>query len=309
MITSLFRKSTPLNYSLILVSVFFFFFIYQIQLGSELKLGLSFIEKAALLLVILVSLFVINFIVKKNGLSKDSSYTVLFYFLFLLIFPSVWNNIYLMLSNFFLLLALRRLISMGTNKAIKEKIFDASLWIFLASLFHFWAILFIILVFVAIVFHASRDYRNWALPFIAFFTIGTLFVLSTLILNTDRISILLESAQINYKIDYFVNNYENLALSLYATVSLFFIVSIALTFSNRPLMLHATYKKTVLAFFIGVAVFIISPNKSSDLLVFTFAPLTILATSHIEIVSVKWQKEVVLVGVILISFFCFFAQL
>jgi len=309
MITRLFRKSTPLNYSLILISVFFFFYIYQIQAKSTFKSELSLIEKLVILVSILASLFIINFIVKKNGLSKDSTYTALFYFLFLLFFPSVWNNPSMMLSNLLLLLALRRLISMGSNKAIKEKIFDASLWIFVAALFHFWAILFIILVFVAIIFHASRDYRNWVLPFIAFFTIGTLFLLSTLITNANWISVLLENAQINYKIDYFQNNYENLALSLYATVSLFFIVSIALTLSSRPLMLHATYKKIVLAFFIGVAVFVLSPNKNSDLLVFTFAPLAVLATSHIEIISVKWQKEVVLLGVILTGMFCFFSQL
>jgi len=289
--------------------VFFFFYIYQIQAKSTFKSELSLIEKLVILVSILASLFIINFIVKKNGLSKDSTYTALFYFLFLLFFPSVWNNPSMMLSNLLLLLALRRLISMGSNKAIKEKIFDASLWIFVAALFHFWAILFIILVFVAIIFHASRDYRNWVLPFIAFFTIGTLFLLSTLITNANWISVLLENAQINYKIDYFQNNYENLALSLYATVSLFFIVSIALTLSSRPLMLHATYKKIVLAFFIGVAVFVLSPNKNSDLLVFTFAPLAVLATSHIEIISVKWQKEVVLLGVILTGMFCFFSQL
>jgi len=289
--------------------VFFFFYIYQIQAKSTFKSELSLIEKLVILVSILASLFIINFIVKKNGLSKDSTYTALFYFLFLLFFPSVWNNPSMMLSNLLLLLALRRLISMGSNKAIKEKIFDASLWIFVAALFHFWAILFIILVFVAIIFHASRDYRNWVLPFIAFFTIGTLFLLSTLITNANWISVLLENAQINYKIDYFQNNYENLALSLYATVSLFFIVSIALTLSSRPLMLHATYKKIVLAFFIGVAVFVLSPNKNSDILVFTFAPLAVLATSHIEIISVKWQKEVVLLGVILTGMFCFFSQL
>jgi hypothetical protein len=46
------------------------------------------------------------------------------------------------------LLALRRLISLQSMKASKEKIFDASLWVFIASLFHFWSILFIVLIFI-----------------------------------------------------------------------------------------------------------------------------------------------------------------
>ena len=65
--------------------------------------------------------------------------------LFLLFFPSIWNDFNLLISNFFILLALRRLLSMHSAKAPKEKIFDASLWIFFASFFHFWSILFILL--------------------------------------------------------------------------------------------------------------------------------------------------------------------
>jgi hypothetical protein len=109
--------------------------------------------------------------------------------------------------------------------------------------------------------------------------------------------------------DYFINNYQNLALSVYATIGLFFVASLLLTLSNRPLILHSSYKKIISAFFIGILVFIISPNKSNDLLVFTFAPLAMLATSHIEIAQIKWQKEIVLAGVIICGFYAFFSQL
>jgi hypothetical protein len=54
----------------------------------------------------------------------------------LILFPSVFNNSNLLVANFFLLLAIRRMISLQTLKAPKEKIFDASIWIFIASLFH-----------------------------------------------------------------------------------------------------------------------------------------------------------------------------
>jgi hypothetical protein len=74
-------------------------------------------------------------------------------------------------------------------------------------------------------------------------------------------------------------------------------------------MLHSSYKKIISAFFIGVVIFVISPNKSNDLLVFTIAPLTMMATSHIEIAQVKWQKEVVLFVLIILGIFSFFSQL
>jgi hypothetical protein len=130
-----------------------------------------------------------------------------------------------------------------------------------------------------------------------------------LFFDVTYIQKLLSQTAVNYKINYFVNNYQNLALSIYATIALFFVVSLLLSLSNRPLMLHSSYKKIISAFFIGVVIFVISPYKSNDLLVFTIAPLAMMATSHIEIAQVKWQKEVVLFALIILGIFSFFSQL
>ena len=169
MITSIFKKSTPINYSLMGIMMVLFFFLYQFHATAISNSSIEIAKKAGILVILFASLFISNFIVKKNGLTKDSSYTILFYFIFLLFFPSVLNNINLLLANFFILLSMRRLVSLQTLKAPKEKIFDAALWIFVASLFHFWCILFLLLVYISIIFHVSRDYRNWLIPFVAFF--------------------------------------------------------------------------------------------------------------------------------------------
>jgi len=309
MITSLFRKSTPLNYSIVIIAIVFFFFVYEIKHVSGDNSTLHLTSKAILLGIIFGSFFLVNFIVKKNGLSKDSAYTVLFYLIFMLFFPSVWNNGTLILSNFFILMSMRRLLSLHSLKSTKEKIFDASLWVFLAALFHFWSILFIILVFISILFHAARDYRNWFLPFIAFFGVAVIFVLTAIVFEKPWIGHLLHQAVADVNFNYFTNNYQNLALSIYATIGLFFVASLLLTISNRPLILHASYKKIISAFFIGIAVLVISTNKSNDLLIFSFAPLAMMATSHIEIAQIKWQKEIALAAVILCGIFAFFLQL
>ena len=309
MITSLFRKSTPLNYTLIILGVLLGFYIVQIHVNLEDITGFIFIKDLFLLSILYASLFTANFIAKKNGLSKDSAFTVLFYFLFLLFFPSVWNNFNLLISNFFILLALRRLLSMHSAKAPKEKIFDASLWIFFAAIFHFWSILFILLVFISVLFNTARDYRNWILPFISFFVATTVFVLAALFFETNWISVLFENMKISYKIDYFENNYQNLGLSIYATITLFFLVSMIFSISKRALILQSSFNKIIAAIIIGIFIFIISPNKSNDILIYTIAPLAIMATSHIEMTKVKLQKEIILGLLIICSFFVFFAQL
>lgn len=309
MITSVFKKSTPLNFSLVVILILVFFLMYQFQDVSWMNSGILILKKALILGVLLASVLITNFVAKKNGMSKDSTYTIFFYFLFLLFFPSVLDNLNLVVSNFFILLALRRLISLQSLKASNEKIFDASLWIFVAALFHFWSILFIILVFISIIFHVSGDFKKWVLPFIGLFIVGIISIFLSMIFNVSIIDFMTNSVKTNFEINYFTNNYQNGALSIYATVALFFIISMFATLSHRPLLLHTSFKKIIASFFIGVLIFVISPNKSNDLLVFTFAPMAIMATSHIEVAQLKLKQEMVLFVLIACSLFAFFSQL
>ena len=309
MITSVFKKSTPLNYSLVVILILVFFFIFQIKDPSWVSSYFLAFQKVSLLCFILASFFLINFIVKKNGLSKDNGYTIFFYLLCILFFPTIFNNSNVIYANFFILLALRRLISLQSLKASKEKIFDASVWILIASLFQFWCILFLILVFISIVFHVSRDYRNWILPFIALIAVSIIFLLISLIFHIDVIEFFQKRAVIDFNINYFKNNYENGALSIYVAVALFFVVSMLSTLSNRPQIVHSSYKKVVACFFIALVVYIVSPDKSNDLLLFSIAPLTIMAASHVEYMQQKLNNEIVFYVLILCSLFTFFAQL
>jgi hypothetical protein len=309
MITSVFKKSTPLNLILVVILMLVFFLIYQFQDFTWTNSAISIFQKAGLFVILLGSVFITNFVAKRNGLSKDSSYTIFFYFLFLLFFPSALDNAKLIASNLFILLALRRLISLQSLKASKEKIFDASLWIFVAALFHFWSILYIVLVFISIIFHVSRDYRNWILPFIAFFIVGILFLVFSITFDKSIIEFVSAHAATNFQLNYFTNNYQNGAFSIYLTVALFFIISMLASLSSRPLLLHASFKKIIASFFIGIVIFLISPDKSNDLLLFTFAPLAIMATSHIEMKQLKLKQEMVLAVLILCSLFAFFSQL
>jgi hypothetical protein len=254
-------------------------------------------------------MFISSFIAKRNGLTRDSAFTIFFYLLFLLFFPSVLNNANLIIANFFILLAIRRLVSLQSLKTSKEKIFDASFCIFVATLFHFWSILFILLVFISIILHVARDYRNWILPFIALLSVLILFLIFTTYFDINSLELLFKGVQTNFEIDYFTNYYQNGAFSIFATIALFFIVSIFITLSSKPQLLHTSYKKIIASFFIGILVFVVSANKSSDLLIFTIAPLSILATTHIEMPQIKLNQELVFYSLIVCSMFAFFSQL
>jgi hypothetical protein len=309
MITSLFKKSTPINFAFVFIMLLFFFLTTQFhQVGAVFSFRFL-AEKTMLFITIFACFFTGNFIIKKNGLSKDSAFTILFYLLLLLFFPSVMNNFKLFLANFFILLALRRLLSLQTSKSQKQKIFDASLWVFVATLFHFWSILFIVLVFISILFHTARDYRTWFLPFIAFFISMVLLFFFDLLFDINNVGKLIANSESNFEINYFINNYQNLALSLFAPISLFFIANLIFTISSRPITLHSTYKKIIAAFFIGILVFVFSPNKSNEMLIFTFTPLAFAMTIFIETPQSKAKTELFFLMVVSCSLFAFFSQL
>lgn len=309
MITTIFSKSRPFNYVLVTLLLILCFFLYQLKITEWLHSVESVAKKAILLGLLVASLFISNFITKKNGLSKDNTYPFLFFFIFVILFPTTLGNANLIISNFVILLALRRLISLQSLVTPKEKIFDASMWIFLAALFHFWSILFIGLVFVSIALHVARDYKNWILPYIAFFTIGTLYAVFITIYDTSLLSHLLDGAVISFNFDYFTNKYQNIAISIYAAITVLFLFSQLVALPNKPLIHHNSYKKIIIAFFIGFTIYIVSPDKNNSILIYTFMPLAVMATSYFEGIKIKWTQEVTAIIVVGLSFLSFFMQL
>jgi hypothetical protein len=309
MITSVFKKSTPFNYTLIILSLLIFFIVYQFKDNLDLKNGLEITITVCALGVFFASFFIINFIVKKNRLTKDSSYSLFFYLLLLLFFPAVFLDNKLILSNFFIFLALRRLISIQTQKAVKEKIFDASIWILIASIFHFWAILFLILVYSSILFHVSRDYKNWLIPLVAAFTVSILFVFFSLLIDKTFITTYLSSGIYSFKIDYFNNQFQNISFSIYVVFALYFLFTAITSLQSKPLNMQSSYKQIIMTFLVSIVIFIVSDNKSNELLLFSFFPLAVMATNDIEYSPVKIRNEIVLLIFILAGFFCYFSQL
>lgn len=72
---------------------------------------------------------------------------------------------------------------------------------------------------------------------------------------------------------------------------------------------QSSYKKVIMWFVLGIVIYFLSPQKSNDVLIFTFAPLAMMATFHIETAQIKWQKEVVVYFLVVLSLFSYFSQL
>jgi hypothetical protein len=312
MIASIFSKSRPFNNILIVVTLVLSFLIYQIQQqNSNTKSNelVDWMANLGTLLTLIASLFITNFITKRNELSKDNSYSILFFIGFLLFIPIAFSDSSIVISNFFILLAMRRLISMKSMVTPKEKIFDASLWIFIAALFYFWSILFIVIVFVSIVFHVSGDYRNWTLPFIAFFAVGIIFLFFALLFDKAWIYSLWDQIEVDFTFFYLERSAANAAFILFGLFSFMFFILMVFTLSKRPIIMLASYKKVIYIYLISALIYVISPEKNNALLLYSIMPLSVFATAHIEIIKDTILKEIIVGSVLTFGMLLYIFQL
>lgn len=309
MLASVFNKSRPINYALIGVLLVFFYFAYLFKDTYWTEYTYLIFQKVGLFLLLAFSVFLVNFITRKNTLSKDNTYAMFLFMMFLVLFPTILVNTKIIISNFFLLLALRRLISLQSLITPKEKIFDASFWIFMAALFHFWCIIYIVLVFISIIFHVSRDYRNWIIPFIAFFAMVSMYIMIVLLFGNELFYDLFAEMRISFDFTYFENIYQNLALAVFSSIAVLFAVAQVGMLSSKPLNLLSSYKKIIFSFLIGVGIYVLSADKNNSFLAFTFAPLAIMGANFLESQKVKWIRESILGIIVGITVFLFFSQL
>jgi len=294
MITSIFDKSKPVNFIIVFAITLLAFILLQVSVfKGEFTFSYMLLEIAKFLLC-LSTMTLLNFIVNKNGLTQNSSYKILLFSLFFAMVPFSMNNLNILISNLFILLALRRIISLKSLLKVKNKLLDASVLIAIASFFHFWSILFIILVFAALLFYSENKIKNWIVPFVGLTIVALMFV-SYHIVRFDTYGdpmIYIDGFDFNY------DNYNSLKMIIAITIilsfglwsSFFYIQAI-----NRKLKtFRPSFIIVLIMAAIAFAVAIVSPNKNGSEILFLFAPLTIIMTNYIEVIEEKWFKEILL---------------
>ncbi len=309
MITTFFSKSGPFNYFLVIALLILGFSLFHMEKPVTLTDSVTIAQNVGLLVLLMSSLILTDLITKRNELSKGSTYSILFFFSFLIMIPGVFEDKNLIISSSLIILAVKRLISLQTQTFPKEKIFDASAWIFIASLFHFWSILFILVVFVSVILHVSRDYRNWLLPYLALFSISVIFAIFSLMFDNSLLTVFYENIYIDLDFNYFTDMYQNIALSVFAAFAVLFLISQIMALPSKPVIQQSAFTKLIISCILGIVIFIISPNKGNQTLIFTCMPLSIMATSYVEGIRLNWFKEVIALLLVILSITVFVIQL
>ena len=294
MIASIFSKSKPINFIIVALFVTMLFASVNFKLVSQeftASLALSTFSKY---LVVLFLLFVLDFIISKNFLTQKNGYALMTFGLMFFVFPETLEDINIILASLFILFAMRRLISLHSKLNIKKKLFDAAFWIGVASIFYFWAIIFFIVVLIALVYFFQNDIKNVVVPFIGLLVLEILYVCYNIVFNDSYFGEKGYLETINF--DYSVYNSKSMILALTIILSIFIWILIYYfkTIQDKSKKLRPSY--LIIAWFgiLALLLVVITNNKNGSEFIFLFAPFSLVMANYLELVSEKWFKEAII---------------
>ncbi len=315
MLTSFFGKSKPVHF-LILGAFLAFGFVWTLFIDSQELISSSALLKNALLLIVTVlSIILLDFIVSKNHLTHRNAYAIFFYACFMIMLPVIFLSSEVVWANVFLLLALRRIISLRKDSNSEKKILDTAIWTTVASLFYFWSLLFFVPLWIAIIQKPNLTYKQMLIPIVGFFAV---------LLTNSAYQVLLHGSSLDWfldwqqPIDLDFSSYNSMKILIPVTLVLTFLIFMWFHSLKRLASVSLKEKSHYMIFFIVIAttltIALCGAEKDGSELIFLFAPTAILCANYVEgrdkpsyvkIDNVEYWFKEILLWVVALSAFIF----
>jgi hypothetical protein len=308
MISSIFRKTKPFNYVILLTFLFVFYGVVVFLLFSTPYQQNILFEQIFSLAALLFLIFLINFVVKRNKITGPNSFVILFFTLLIVLFPEVLLDNNGIFCTFFLLLAVRKLLSIKSLIKIKLKIFDASIWIAVSSFFYDWALLYMLLVFITIYLYQPKNIRNWLIPFIGFLTVALISYVVLTLLNKQDFILNHYVFSINITSDFILEWKNSLKLLLYILASLILFILTFFKLSKSGQVRINTMRLIAIFFFMGLIITLLESFNEVTPILITFFPTSVFLTIYIENMKRSKLKEAVLILTVIIPFIVLFIR-
>lgn len=290
MITSIFSKSKPINFIIVAAFIILLFVITNANLlFKDVSTGLIALLRLGITLFLM---FLVDFVVSKNKLTRNNSYAIMTFGLLISMFPEAMKPLDLLLASLFVCFALRRLISLHSRVDIKKKLFDAAFWIAMATLFYFWVFLFFALVIVALIYYSQNDVKNIIIPFVGVATVLILLIVYNVIMHDVffRPSNFERYASLDYTP---YNSKESIVkLTVLCTVFIWILLAFFRILPDKNKKIKPAYFFIAWASIIAMLLAVIAPLKNGSEFLFLFVPFSIMMANYIEVISERWFKEV-----------------
>tara|TARA_R110002012_G_scaffold283090_2_gene473147 strand:- start:93209 stop:94132 length:924 start_codon:yes stop_codon:yes gene_type:complete len=302
MISKFFKKATPIHFVIMSMVLFLGFMLTKLRIHPEISFAFV-LKQFALFGVCVLSLFIFDFFTSKNSLTKKNSYNLLFYGLFMVLMFQTFLNTKLVIANLFILLALRRIVSLRSKKQQKKKILDATIWISIATLLFFWSSLFFIVLFAALFLYGITDIKNWIIPFIGMLLVAVITYSILIVFNID-FSDYINRFEVGKNFDFSMLNNRQIiiAATIYFSYFIWSLFYYLQNLKNKSKSYRPSYMLILFSAIIALVIIIISPEKTGAEFIFLIAPLAIIVTNYMELISEKWFREVLIWILILAPF-------
>ncbi|MFS4492772.1 hypothetical protein [Maribacter sp. 2308TA10-17] len=294
MISSIFGKTKPINFIIVLSFLFAAYWLVLFFLHNSTYDIYELVLQVLFFTVLAFSVFVVDFIVKRNKITAPNSFAILFYALLILVFPETLADSSAIFCSLFLLMATRRLISIRSLKNIKLKVFDATLWVMVSSLFYEWAIIYLVLVFLAIYIYEPKNIRNWIVPFVGVFTV--FMIAYCVLILSNKTDFLVDHYQFSFEFNvaYFSKWANSTKLVIYVILTFLAMIFAFLKLGKAGLGQIVTMRLIGFSFVLGLILKVLTSSADAHPIMVTFFPAAVFITNYVESIKKPNIKEVVL---------------
>ena len=193
-----------------------------------------------------------------------------------------------------MLLGLRRIVSLRSQRSKKKKLFDAAFWITIASLFYFWAILFFVLIPLTLALYTDNNVRHWIIPFIGVTAVFVVSIGCSIVIHDTFFSVLNLWPTSSYAFSSYNSVQYIVAITLLLSFGVWSSIFYLQNIKRQKKAYRASFKIIILAGVIAFFIVFQAPNKAGSEFLFLFTPLAIIVSNYIETIKEKWCKEIFL---------------
>ena len=298
MLANFFSKSKPVNFILVLGLFLVYYvldsFIYRFEPFS--------LELLMILPLYLGVFFMFNFIVSKNKLTRDNSFAFLLFVVGLGCLPQL-SVVYVILIEYLVLfLFLRRIYSLRTLKTLYQKLFDSGLWLGVLFLISPVYVVYLVLLFAALLLFAKITFRTVFIPILGF--IVPVFLFFTYHFYLDSLDSFYKLFEIGFFLDFnlYSSNYYTVVFAVFGVFTFFAILlktgsvfSVSNTFKRCWVLL-------LLHLLIALSSLFLIAHKDGTELIAILIPSTIIIANWMQSIERKLIVNFILILFLVMSF-------
>ncbi|ATA72569.1 hypothetical protein CGC49_04210 [Capnocytophaga sp. H4358] len=284
MISNRFENRKPANLLAVILAVIFGQLLYEFFIFDTIWKVWHVFRIIGVASLLYVTLYFLNKIDRWNELTQGNSYSLLFFGVFVILFPTAYTNLLILASNLLITIAIWRMLSLKNERNIPQKIFDVSFLILCAGLFNVYALFFLLNVWISLLLYRSKKKKYWLIPFFAIFCVGILSSVMFLVLD---LTFTVPSTGDLWDFSYQKALHPPMLFSLILMGFILITSLLVYFFKNKY---HSGSSQLIVQILsVGLIVTFFSKEP-----VFIFTPLSILFALYVEKITKKWLKETVL---------------